>query len=65
MNLTSIDNTANDIFEEFKHSNISKIREAIRKGSLGYYGQSYRMSTQEVCVWIRKHICELNSKLSL
>jgi len=64
LNLTSIENTAIDIFAEFKHISLFKIREAIRKGSLGEYGTSYRLNTQEICIWIRKHLEIKKTKLN-
>jgi hypothetical protein len=32
------------------------IRQALRNGGLGKYGRTYKLSTQEVCYWIREHI---------
>lgn len=63
-NLSSIDSTALDIFYEFKNESLFKIREAIRKGSLGEYGISYRLSTQEICVWIKKYLEVKKTKLN-
>jgi hypothetical protein len=28
----------------------------LRNGGLGKYGRTYKLSTQEVCYWIREHI---------
>lgn len=51
---TSIDNTVNDIISEFKHLSIENIQLAIKKGALGYSGETYgRLSTQTICIWIR------------
>ena len=51
---TSIDNTANDVVNEFKHLSIEQIQLAIKKGALGYAGETYgRLSTQTICIWIR------------
>lgn len=64
LNLTSIDNSANDIFTEFQRTSLSKIREAIRKGSLGEYGSTYKLTTQEICIWIRKYLKSKESNLN-
>jgi len=45
-----------DILTEFPRVSSDKITEAIRNGSLGKYGRTYKLSTQEVCYWIREHI---------
>jgi hypothetical protein len=45
-----------DISLEFHRVPSNKITEAIRNGSLGKYGRTFRLSTQEVCFWIREHI---------
>ena len=45
-----------DILDEFSGVGENKIIEAIRFGGLGVYGQTYRFSTQVVCIWIRTHI---------
>ena len=51
-----VDSLVNDILEEFKNYDIDQITKAIRNGSLGLYGRTYRMSTQEVCIWIREYL---------
>lgn len=63
MDFLDIDQTANDIFEEFRFTTIIQIREALRKGSLGSYGRTYKLSTQEVCVWIRAYLKDNKPKL--
>lgn len=63
-NISSIDSTALDIFNEFKSISLFKVREAIRKGSLGEYGISYRLSTQEICIWIKKYLEVKKTKLN-
>lgn len=50
-----IDAMVKDILEEFPKLTSDKITEAIRNGSLGKYGRTFRLSTQEVCYWIRKY----------
>lgn len=44
-----------DVLKEFENTPIKDITKAIKKGSLGHYGRTYRMSTQEVCLWIREY----------
>ena len=51
-----IDDLSKDVLSEFKGKDINLITEAIKKGSLGLYGRTYRMSTQEVCIWIREYL---------
>ena len=51
-----IDNLSNDILKEFENKDINLITSAIRNGSLGVYGRTYRMSTQEVCIWVREYL---------
>ena len=45
-----------DILTEFPRLSSDRLIEAIRNGSLGKYGRTFRLSTQEVCYWIREHI---------
>lgn len=52
----NLDNLVNDISSEFKGKDINLITKAIRNGSLGLYGRTYRMSTQEVCIWVREYL---------
>ena len=62
MELKNIEETIEDIASEFRNLNLSEIKLAIRNGSLGKYGRSFRLSTQEICFWIREHIKENKSK---
>ncbi len=63
MDFYNIDLTIRDIIDEFKYLKIQQFREALRKGSLGNYGRTYKLSTQEVCVWIRSYLKDNKSKL--
>lgn len=65
MDFKNIDETANDLVNEFSYVNLKQIREALRKGSLGYYGKTYKLSTQEVCVWVREYLKCNKTKLML
>lgn len=60
-----IDRTIEDVISEFSFMPIKDVRQALRNGSLGRYGLSYRLSTQEVCVWILKYLDSQKSKLNL
>ena len=52
----NIESLSNDVLSEFKNKDVSLITKAIRNGSLGLYGRTYRISTQEVCIWIREYL---------
>ena len=44
-----------DIETEFPKVTTETIQKAIRNGGLGIYGKTYgELSTQEICIWIRK-----------
>lgn len=55
MDFNNIFTTAKDISDEFPKITLDNIREAIRRGSLGEYGVTYKLNTQTVCVWIREY----------
>lgn len=63
MDFDSIDETINDLLDEFKHVTIKDIREALRNGSLAKYGVTYKLNTQVLCFWIREHLKTKKSKL--
>lgn len=63
MQFNDIDKTSKDIYEEFQNSSLDTIRESIRKGSLGYYGRTFKLSTQEVCIWINQNIVSKRQKM--
>jgi hypothetical protein len=44
-----------DVLDEFNRLDTLTIRQALRNGGLGKYGRT-KLSTQEVCYWIREHI---------
>ena len=58
----NIDSTINDIISEFEYTSLFDVIESLRLGSLGKYGKSFRLSTQEVCYWIREYIKENKAK---
>lgn len=45
-----------DVLTEFPNVDINKIITALRNGGLGKYGRTFRLSTQEVCFWIREYL---------
>jgi len=52
----------NDVITEFKNLKDSDFRIALRNGGLGKYGKTYKLTTQEVCVWIREYLRENKQK---
>lgn len=65
MQFKDINETILDISTEFNFMTIKQIREALRNGSLGKYGRTYKLSTQEVCFWIREYLKANKNKLGL
>jgi hypothetical protein len=59
----NIENMVKDIDSEFKRISDDDIKKAIRNGSLGMYGATYKLSTNIVCFWIREYLKSKNSKL--
>ena len=47
---------ANDVRLAFPKYTTDELTTAIRKGSFGEFGRTYRMSTQEICIWVREHV---------
>lgn len=58
-------NIIRDVFQEFSSMSAKDISEALKNGSLGLYGKTYKLSTQEVCIWIREYKKELDKKEKL
>lgn len=54
--ISDVNNMVRDVYSEFSTKDINQITKAIKNGSLGLYGRTYRMSTQEVCIWIREYL---------
>ena len=52
----NIESLSKDVLSEFENKDVTLITKAIRNGSLGLYGRTYRISTQEVCIWIREYL---------
>lgn len=45
-----------DVLSEFPRLSGQDLIIALRNGGLGMYGRTFRLSTQEVCFWIREYI---------
>lgn len=43
-----------DIAKEFRNHDLELIKTALKKGALGHFGSTFKLTTQEVCIWIRK-----------
>ena len=63
--LVNIEFMTKDIVSEFPKMKEEEIVKAIRNGSLGLYGKTYKLSTQEICIWIREYLKDRNTKLGL
>lgn len=53
-----IDIVIKDIFDEFANKKLIDIKEAIRQGSFGKYGITYKLTTQVICFWINQYLKE-------
>lgn len=51
-----IEGLLRDVLNEFDYLPTEQITEAIKKGSLGYFGSCYKISTLQICLWIREFI---------
>lgn len=58
----NIENLVKDVLSEFPKLPSDDFTTAIRNGSLGKYGPTYKFSTQIICVWIREYLKEKNKK---
>lgn len=47
---------AETLINEFAELNSEQIIEALRNGGLGKYGRTYKLTIQEICIWIRTYI---------
>jgi hypothetical protein len=57
-----LSNMISDIESEFSRISVQDIQKAIRKGALGEYGITYKLSTQVVCFWIRQYLESKNKR---
>jgi len=51
-----ISNISNDLKSAFPTAKDEIIIEVIKEGALGAYGRTYRMSSQEICIWVRGYL---------
>ena len=65
LQIKDIDKTINDILNEFPKLNENQFRKSLRNGGLGKYGVSYKLSTQQICFWIREYIKENKNNLGI
>ncbi len=56
----NIQTMVQDILSEFPRVSNDDFTLAIRNGSLGKYGVTYKFSTQAVCFWIREYLKQKN-----
>lgn len=61
----NIDKMCLDILIEFPKITNENITAALRSGSLGKYGRTFKLTTQEVCYWIREYQKNINKKQTL
>ena len=53
--VVNIEKMSFDIISEFPELSDEDFKKAIRNGGLGKYGKTYKLSTQEICIWIREY----------
>lgn len=51
-----MENMVIDVLTEFDRIEMKIIVRAIKRGSLGEFGRTYKLTTQEVCYWIHQHL---------
>jgi hypothetical protein len=56
LNFKNIDLTISEISKEFNYVLLKDVIEAIRLGSFGKYGITYKLTTQTVSFWIREYL---------
>jgi len=61
----NLDKLVSDVLTEFPKVTNNEITAALRSGSLGKYGRTFKLSTQEICYWIREYLKSKNKKQSL
>ena len=56
----NIENLIKDVLTEFPRISNDDFTLAIRNGSLGKYGMTFKFSTQTGCFWIREYLKQKN-----
>lgn len=51
----NLDGMVKDVFSEFPKLTDEQIKKALRNGGLGVYGKTFKLTTQEICIWIRNY----------
>ncbi len=51
-----ISHTAECILKRFQKTPIEAITKALEEGSFGEYGKTFKLSTQEICIWIKEYL---------
>lgn len=63
IDMNDLDLMVSNVASEFKTLTHDHIIKAIRNGSLGKYGKTYKLCTQEVCIWVRTYAEEMHLTL--
>jgi len=53
-------NMVKDLDKEFPQMSVDDFKTVLRNGGLGMYGMIYKLSTLQICVWIRKYLDDKN-----
>ena len=57
-----IEKVSEDVLKAFPDVSIEIIIDAMRRGGLGDFGRTYRLNTQEICIWIKEVLKEIEQK---
>ena len=56
LSIDKLNRIVSDVVSEFGELNVNLIVTALRNGSLGKYGKTYKLNIQEICIWIREYL---------
>lgn len=51
-----------DIADAFPDLTLDEFTKALKNGGLGVYGKTYKLTIQEVCIWVRNYLNETRYK---
>jgi hypothetical protein len=51
-----------DIADAFPNLTLDEFTKALKNGGLGVYGKTYKLTIQEVCIWVRNYLNETRYK---
>ena len=51
-----------DVVEAFPDITLDEFTQALKNGGLGMYGKTYKLTSQEVCIWIRNYLNDTRFK---